>query len=485
MTITFDQLNVEQKTPYAAVETDLKSGARGLPNRKRKLLLLAHKTSSGTADANKPYQIFSEAQARTLFGEGSWVSVMAQAALKVDKRIPLYGMAYAEGGAAVAASNTIVFTGTATGAGTVSVWIGGRLVRAGVQTGDAATAVGDAVAAAINAATNLPVTAANATGTVTLTARCKGPEGNTIRYRSENTAAGITATDTANVLASGATAGDPTTALTTIQAERFDFIALGSDDSTAAAAVEAHQVARSNPLEQLWGEALCGSVGNQTAATTLASALDDYRAQVGWGVGAEQSVFEVVAAVAAARAIRDPRQHLDDYVLPGLTPRYDESAWPNATEIEAGLDNGVTPLRANRNGTVSVVRSINSRVTSPRYIDTNETQISDFVDEDLVTQLRTRFANKMLKAEGVPGTDYAIAPKDGKKLLQERMRLWDSEDYVQGTEDIIKNGEVQVEPNAVEVHRLDFGYPFKPVRAAHIFAVKKTFEDATVRTVTI
>jgi phage tail sheath gpL-like len=410
---------------------------------------------------------------------------MAEAALRVDKRTPLWGLSYTEP-TGTPASNTIVFAGgPATSGGTVDVMIAGRVLRVGVQSGDAVTEIGEAVEGAINAATNLPVTANNVAGTVTLTARLDGPEGNSIRYRATISATGVTCTNTGAALASGATAGDPASALTAIEAERFDIIALGSDDSTAAGKVDDHQVARSNPLEQLWGEALTGSTGTDSTVNAIATALDSYRSQVVWGAAVEQPVFELVAAMAAARAATDPRQSLDDYVLPGITPRYDESAWPNAAEIEAALDNGVTPLRANRNGTVSVVRSIHSRVTTPRYIDTNETQISDYVDEDLVTQLRARFAGKALKAEGTPGTSYAVSSKDGKKLLHERMRLWDAQDYVQGTEAIIKDGRTQVEPNAVEVNRLDFAFPFKPVRMAHAFAVKKIFEDASTHTITI
>lgn len=476
MTINFDELAVDIRVPTVAVETNLISGRTGLPTKNQKLLLLGYKVSGGTASDGVVHEIQSEAQARSLWGAGSVVSVMAEAAMKISTRLPLYGMSFAEDGAAVAAANTITLTGTATGSGTVTVVVGGRSFRVGVAVGDANTTIGDAIAAKINAAVNAPVTAAHATGTVTITARNGGPEGNSIRYRVSNTAAGVTVAATGTALVSGATAGDPTTALANIAGDRFHLVAIGTDDSTAAGALKTHQEARSTASEQKWGEGITGSTGNAAAAQAIATALDSYRMQVGWLPSSDRPVYEVVAALAAERArVTDRNRTLNYHELAALEAPHDESAWLTTAEEETALANGVTPIRALRNGTVEVVRSINARVTSPAYIDTNPTAISDYIDDDLISQMRNRYADAALKVSSPANTPNVLTPDRARDVLHERMRIWDGIlDYTQGAEVDIEAGLTKAESNATDPNRLDMAFPFRPVFGAHVIAVLKT-----------
>lgn len=78
------------------------------------------------------------------------------------------------------ASETVTFATTATSAGTYFFSIAGDLVTVNVASGDTADDVGEKLEAAITAKQNLPVNAANVSGTVTLTAKNDGTNGNEI-----------------------------------------------------------------------------------------------------------------------------------------------------------------------------------------------------------------------------------------------------------------------------------------------------------------
>lgn len=82
--------------------------------------------------------------------------------------------------AGVAATDTITVTGTATSAGTLYFSIAGDSFSVGISSGDDPTAIGDAIEAKITSEIKLPITASNAIGVVTNTAKFKGTAGNQI-----------------------------------------------------------------------------------------------------------------------------------------------------------------------------------------------------------------------------------------------------------------------------------------------------------------
>ena len=79
------------------------------------------------------------------------------------------------------ATGTITFATNASSSGTYYFSIGGDVIQVNVASGDTPTEVGDALVAAIGANLNSMVTAVNVTGTVTLTAKDEGVNGNQIK----------------------------------------------------------------------------------------------------------------------------------------------------------------------------------------------------------------------------------------------------------------------------------------------------------------
>jgi len=93
----------------------------------------------------------------------------------------VYWFPVPEDGAASAADETITIVGTATSAGTLFILVGSDLLSVGIPKGSTETEIAAAIATAITADQNLPVSAVSALGVATLTAKFKGTAGNQIK----------------------------------------------------------------------------------------------------------------------------------------------------------------------------------------------------------------------------------------------------------------------------------------------------------------
>jgi phage tail sheath gpL-like len=142
----------------------------------------------------------------TYFGENSMLAAMIRAAKKENKLTRMDALPLDDNGSGVKATGEVAITGTATAAGTLYVTVGSEKnhrYSIAVAIGDTATNIGAAIETAITADTKAPVTAANVTGTVTLTAVNAGTYGNDIGISVEGSVAGVTHAVTA--MNSGAT----------------------------------------------------------------------------------------------------------------------------------------------------------------------------------------------------------------------------------------------------------------------------------------
>ena len=218
--ITFNEVPSNAAASAVFVEQEPVSRIGALPLIPHRLLLVGQYNTGKTPTANVPQLLLDEADAWDRYGRGSLLALQYKAAFAATRgAVPIYALPLADAGAAVKATGTIALTGPATANGTLAVYVGGVRVPVAVSAADTATEVGDALAAAVNANLDLPVTAANVTGTVTFTVRWGGAAGNQIklevnRLDTDATPAGIAAvvTDIGDAVA-GANDPDATTAL--------------------------------------------------------------------------------------------------------------------------------------------------------------------------------------------------------------------------------------------------------------------------------
>lgn len=192
------------------IAVTIANASEAVQNTTQKVLFVGQKVSSGSAaDGVLVENILNDNSEDMLFGLDSMLAAMVRAAKKENKLTIMDAIPLDDDGSGVAATGTIVITGTATGAGTLVVIIGSEKNHSfsiAVADTDTPTVIGDAIEAAINADTKVPITAANVTGTITMTAVNKGTYGNDIGLSIAGTVASVTHAITA--MSSGAT--DPT-----------------------------------------------------------------------------------------------------------------------------------------------------------------------------------------------------------------------------------------------------------------------------------
>ena len=136
MAVDFVEI-VDQLTPDIQVETNWSTGAAGLPNDNKSLLLMGQQLAAGSltvptgAVTQAVRRMTSTAQAISLYGKGSDLAVMVEAALKASPRAKIYAVAFKTGTTPVAASGTVTLATNASANGEVKVWVMGEHAQLG------------------------------------------------------------------------------------------------------------------------------------------------------------------------------------------------------------------------------------------------------------------------------------------------------------------------------------------------------------------
>lgn len=167
-----------------------------VPNASQKVLFVGQKVAAGSATAGALDQnILNDNSWDTLYGLNSQLAGMIRDFRKINGVTEVDAISLDDNGSGVASTGTITVTGPATEDGSLSVIIGSERnfkFEVAISDTDSATVIGDAIEAAINANTQVPITAANVTGTVTMTADNDGTLGNSIGLEVNGSVAGVT-----------------------------------------------------------------------------------------------------------------------------------------------------------------------------------------------------------------------------------------------------------------------------------------------------
>lgn len=178
-------------------------------NTPQRILIVGQMTTGSATAGTLVTNIANGGAEDALFGEASMLAALVRANKVRNQQVRVDAIPLDDAGSGVDATGTLAVSGTATEDGTLTVIAGSErnhIYSIAVSATDTATAIGDAIEAAITADTKSPVTASNTTGTVTITAVNAGTYGNSIPLEIRGTVAGLTTTVTG--MAGGAT--DPT-----------------------------------------------------------------------------------------------------------------------------------------------------------------------------------------------------------------------------------------------------------------------------------
>jgi phage tail sheath gpL-like len=330
--VSFNQIPAALRVPlfYAEVDPTMANTREAVNQR---TLIISQKTSAGAAVANTPILSMGVADAITQGGPGSMLALMVDAYRQNDAVGEVWLLPLSDNGAGVNATGSVEFTAQATVAGTYVLAVGGTLVTFAVTPSMTLANLATALAAAITANTNLPVTGVVdgvTTAKVNITAKNKGTNGNDILLipnpggiqAGQVTPTGLAATITA--LSAGATNPVMTTALANLMDLQFDFIVLPYTDSTSLDALKTFlndQTGRWSWSQQLYGHCFAAFRGTVGDATTLGLARNDQHMTILAENGSPTPSWVWAAAYTGAAAVplkADPARPVQTIVVNGV-----------------------------------------------------------------------------------------------------------------------------------------------------------------------
>lgn len=466
MSITFDTIPGSTRRPGQYLEFNTRMAVRSLPGNLQTMLIIAPLMKSGTAKPLELHNVFSDDEAATLFGAGSLAHLMSRAAILSYAYLQLQVIGIDEHSAGRAATGTITLTGPATGNGSLSLWISNMRIDVAIDDQDDANAMHNALAAAINADSLLPVTAAvtDSDGQkVTLTAKQKGAFGNDIMLLGSCNAAGVTLS--VQAMSGGQHNPDIQPALDAVFAAGHNVIVAPYSDQTTLTALREHLKKTGHAMEQRGAVGVAGWPGTLSNGTTLAGQINDGRVSLAWHSGSRCLAGIIGAAYGAMVASEeDPARPLNSLPLAALdiTPL---TARSGGTEQENALHNGVTPLEIGPGNVVQIVRAVTTYtrnpqgVADPALLDLTTIRTLDYTRKACRERIALRFPREKLHER--------TRAKVKSELLDVLLKLEEEEIL----ENVLANKDkLLVERNAKDPSRLDAVIPADVVNGLHVFA---------------
>lgn len=420
--------------PGIYLETNFAQGpasGSGLP---RAILVLANRTPTGTATLDTeiygpdtPVQLQTEPQMIALGGAGSEAHRMFRkmAAITGGQGGPPVYFLFVTESTGAQATATVTIATNATGPATHRLYVGDEFVDTGINTGDTPTTIAAAIVANVNAKTHWAVTAANASGVITLTAKQKGLRGNWLRYQAQIIATasiGTTTTGTTDAFLTGGTTSDSNaTALTTIVASWYYHLVSAAEDAAQVGALSSQVNTQALAINGIRQRLFFGSIDTPANAITIAIGLNN---PLGEMIHSEKSPWtpsEWAANNAMVYALEEADElgFRTNFIGYGNTEKTRPlwkgpssrvvTARPSKATLRSLLQNGITPIAANPNGTTYIVdrfttRSLNGAQPDPRIREAHKVTITH------------RFADRFERRLIVAGEGKVIMddPPDGQ-----------------------------------------------------------------------
>lgn len=412
--ISFNQIPGNIRVPLVYIEFDNTRAVQGTPGISHKILVLGQRLAAGTVPALVPTRITSEAQAEESFGRGSMLAEMFRHLKAANRYTESWAIALDENVAGVAAVGSVTFGGAVTAPGTLDFYIAGQRVQVAVASAEASSVTAAAFAAAVNANTQLPMTAA-VDGVdnkkVNLTSRWKGETGNTIDLRAnyfqgETLPKGMTVAIVA--MATGTANPDLAAAIAVMGEEWWNTIVMPYTDSANLAAIEAELDVRWGPLKMIDSIAFSAFRGNHSATGTFGAGRNHHLVTVmGTNLSPQPPYIwaAVNAGVAATALSIDPARPLQTLKLTGLLSPRIEDRW-TLEERNLLLFDGIATFTVDAGGGVIIERQITTYqknsfgIDDPSFLDVNTPATLSFVRFATRARITQKYPNHKLADDG-------------------------------------------------------------------------------------
>lgn len=415
MSVSFSNIPSDIRVPLFYAEVD-NSMANSATSTLRRLIVGQANDDATDDDIGRLVMVSRTSQAIAIGGAGSMLAAMH----KLHKDIDVAGEVWClplrvDTGASAKAAVTV--TGTATQAGLLNLYVAGKRVRSIVPEQATATATAAALAAAINEARDLPVSAVALAGVVTLTSKFKGELGNDIslslnrlgRVNGEMTPAGLTVAVTP--MAGGVGTPDMAVALAALGDEPFEFITQPWTDASILddwRDVMNDSAGRWSWAKQIYGHvysAKRGSLGQLAAAGRLRN--DPHISIGGMEASIPQPVWEVAAQFGARTAVfisADPARPTQTGTMPGIDPAPSSDRFL-IDEAQALLGSGIATFNYS-GGSMRIQRGVTTYQRNAydqpdnSYMDSEPLHQSAYVLRFLQSRITSKYGRHKLANDG-------------------------------------------------------------------------------------
>ncbi|HEX5076802.1 MAG TPA: hypothetical protein VFW03_26580 [Gemmatimonadaceae bacterium] len=496
LSIPITGVGADYKVPGAYAEILFNQGPASASAPGREVCFVMPKSSAGTWTVNTLYPVRNAGQAETGAGPGSPLHRAIRKFMKhnPDARVAAVPYAASSGGSPVSATATVAFSGSLTAGGTVDIIVAGEHCAASFKSTNTMTEIGDFVAASINAKTHLPVTAANLTGTVTLTAKIAGASQGTATIFAINVHSEVEPLGTGLVvtlsgqLGSGAAGADGTTteaanfatALAVLDATRKYYIVTSLTDATSLGSLKTHIVNKSLPRSGLRSVGIAANRQVLASAQTIAIGRNYERLAIAWMKNSEHDPAELAAAFAAIyqqqEAIHTATNFdfwpLNDIIL----PYYAATDRPTSDDLNDAINDGLSPVQSNETSVWMVMacttrsKDATGTLDDPRSLERHRVSVADeFTDQEIVyfglNYRNKRLAPDELLANGKPNPNQrevanVVHPEAFKPHIRQALREYKDAGKLQQIDKsndslrVIKTGsrlEVGLDLNAIDM----------------------------------
>lgn len=491
--------NIRLPLFFAEVNNSQANSSGGINQR---TLIIGQMTAAGNASPNVPAISAGIGDAQTKYGQNSQMASMLASYRHGDTFGEVWCLPLTDDVGAAAATNTITITGTPTGNGTIALYIGcggtwgdgsGRY-QIGVTSASTPTSIAAAIAAAINADSYCPVTAAAALGVVTLTAVNKGLNGNDIDVRlnyqgvlgGEATPAGLTVAIATPQCTGGLVNPILTTALANCGDTPFAFIVMPYTDATSLTAMDAFlsmSTGRWSWSQQIYGGYFSAARGTFGTLTTLGTGRNGPNGSILGFNDSPTPCWLIAAQLTAAAAVslrNDPGQPLQTLPIVGMMAPPTQSQFP-MTDRNTLLYDGISTFTVGQDGTCR----IENLITTYQKNASGDPDSSFLEVETLYTLAYClRYMNNVITSKysrmklAANGTRFAagaaiVTPNILTSEIIAAYQDLEFNGYVQDSKDFAKN--VIVEQNAANPNRVDCLWPGTLINQLRVFALLAQF----------